>query len=60
MQERKYQLVIMTKDGKTYINGPLHDWNGIQNAVTEIRKLYENHGVTHHVGYLEVSKENEA
>ena len=61
MQKGKlYQLVIMVENGKTYVNGPLHDWNGIQKAIEEVRELYESHGIKHHVGYLEVSNRNEA
>ena len=52
--EKKYQLVIMAEDGKTYLTGRLYDWDGIQDAVREVRNLYEKHGVTHHVGYREV------
>lgn len=52
--EKKYQLVVMTEDGHTYRTGRLYDWNGIQEAVREVRELYEKHGVTHHVGYMEV------
>ena len=52
--ENKYQLVIMMEDGKTYCVGRLYDWNGIQEAMKEIRELYAKHGVTHHVGYREV------
>lgn len=51
---KQYQLVIMHEDGKCYCAGRLYDWNGIQNAVKEMRELYEKHGVTHHVGYREV------
>lgn len=49
-----YQLVIMVEEGKCYFSGRLYDWEGIQNAVKEMRELYEKHGVTHNVGYREV------
>lgn len=53
-QGKQYQLVIMAEDGMTYCVGRLYDWNGIQEAVKELRELYEKHGVAHHVGYREV------
>lgn len=53
-REKQYQLVIMADDGKCYCVGRLYDWEGIQNAVSEIKDLYEKHGVSHHVGYREV------
>ena len=52
--KKEYQLVIMHEDGMTYCVGPLYDWNGIQEAVKEIRELYEKHGITHHVGFRKV------
>lgn len=52
--KKKYQLVVMTEDGRTYRTGRLYDWDGIQEAVMEVRELYAKHGVTHHVGYMEV------
>lgn len=54
INKKQYQLVIMMEDGHTYFTGRLYDWNGIQEAVKEVRELYEKHGVTHHVGYREV------
>lgn len=50
----RYQLVIMTEEGKCYCVGRLYDWEDIKEAVKELRDLYEKHGVTHHVGYREV------
>ena len=52
--KKQYQLVVMTEEGMTYCVGRLYDWNGIQEAIKEIRNLYYKHGVTHHVGYREV------
>jgi len=52
--KKQYQLVVMTEEGMTYCVGKLYDWNGIQEAVKEVRELYYKHGVTHHVGYREV------
>jgi hypothetical protein len=52
--KKQYQLVIMTEEGKAHRCGKLYDWNGIQEAVKEVRELYAKHGVTHHVGYMEV------
>jgi hypothetical protein len=51
---KTYQMVVMTEDGTTYLVGRLYDLNGVQKAVKEIRELYRKHGVTHHVGYMEV------
>lgn len=52
--DRKYQLVIMTDEGKCYCVGRIYDWEDIQEAIKELRELYEKHGVTHHVGYRKV------
>lgn len=52
--KKQYQLVIMTEEGRTYYVGKLYDWNGIQEAVKEMRELYYKHGITDHVGYREV------
>lgn len=52
--KKQYQLVIMHEDGQTYFCGKLYGWDGIQEAVKEVRELYEKHGVTHHVGFKEV------
>ena len=51
---RKYQLVIMTEEGKCHCVGPIHTWDEIQQVVKEMRELYETHGITHHVGFREV------
>lgn len=52
--DRRYQLVIMTEEGKCYCVGRLYDFEDVQNAVKEMRDLYEKHGINHHVGYREV------
>lgn len=52
--KKQYQLVIMMEDGRTYCCTRLHDWNGIQEAIKEMRELYSEHGVGAHIGYREV------
>ena len=52
--KKYYQLVIMHENGMTYCIGRAHDWDGIQQAVKEMRELYAKHGIQCNVGYHEV------
>lgn len=50
-ETKKYQLVIMAESGETYVTSRLYDWDGVQDAMREMRELYAKHNVTPHIGY---------
>lgn len=51
---KKYQIIIMDVNGKTY-SGRIYDsLKEVRKAMIELRILYAKNKVTHHVGYMEV------
>lgn len=54
MKAKKYQLIIMTEDGRCTFSHQTYNWDELHEAMREMRVLYAKHGVTHHVGYREV------
>ena len=52
--KRKYQLVIMVAEGATTLGRTYDSFEEVHDAMIELRVLYAKHGVTHHVGYVEV------
>ena len=52
---KKYQLVIMDAEGRTYLSGRIYNsFEEVHDAMIELRVLYAKHEVSHHVGYIEV------
>ena len=52
---KKYQLVIMDVEGKTYLSGRIYNsFEEVHEAMIELRVLYAKNEVSHHVGYMEV------
>ena len=51
---KKYQLIIMDEDGKATYGKTFDSWNEIFKAMIELRNVYAENNINHHVGYREV------
>lgn len=52
--KKRYQLVIMDSEGKTTYGRTFDSWQAIFNAMMDLRNVYAENEINHHVGYREV------
>lgn len=52
--KKKYRLVVMETDGRVTTGRVFDSFEEVHEAMIELRVLYAKHGVSHHVGYMEV------
>lgn len=52
--KRKYQIIIMSINGETFLGRIYNSWEEIHEVMIELRVLYAKNEVNHHVGYLKV------
>jgi hypothetical protein len=52
--KKKYVLVVMELNGRVSIGREYDTLDEVRNAMLQLRAIYAEHEVYHHVGYLEV------